>query len=450
MDTLNRLQHGHLQGAQRLDLACDLSSFPREIFDLADTLEVLNLSGNRLQDLPDDLPRLHRMKVLFCGDNQFARIPDSVGRCPQLSMVSFKGNQLTSIEGRALPPALRWLILTDNLLQELPDEIGHCKRLQKLMLAGNQLRALPASMQQCQRLELVRLSANRLTELPAWLLALPQLAWLAYGGNPLSAEDEAHALAMAGVRRIDWSELDLTARLGEGASGHIHQAAWRHEGLLEDIALKLFKGDMTSDGLPLNEMAAWVHAGAHPHLMPVHGVLQGHPDGRLGLVMPRIADDCQSVAAPPSLASCTRDVYPDDLLLDLEMVLRLSTAIARAVAHLHARGVLHGDLYAHNILWNQRGHCLLGDFGAASFLPTARPDVAQALTALEVRAFGHLFEELLARCRLPAHPPGMLARLHTLQARCVRPDPASRPGMAEIAEALASLSDDVGIALAPD
>ncbi|MEA1988208.1 MAG: hypothetical protein U9N57_03220 [Pseudomonadota bacterium] len=40
-------------------------------------------------------------------------------------------------------------------------------------------------MANCQNLQIIRLSANQLTNLPDWLLALPQLAWLAFAGNPL-------------------------------------------------------------------------------------------------------------------------------------------------------------------------------------------------------------------------------------------------------------------------
>ena len=64
-DTLTRLQNGELTGIKRLDLSCGLTEFPREIFALADSLEVLNLSGNQLSSLPDDLWRLHKMQIIF-------------------------------------------------------------------------------------------------------------------------------------------------------------------------------------------------------------------------------------------------------------------------------------------------------------------------------------------------------------------------------------------------
>ena len=45
MDTLAQLRAGQLAGIKRLDLSCGLTEFPREIFDLADSLEILNLSA---------------------------------------------------------------------------------------------------------------------------------------------------------------------------------------------------------------------------------------------------------------------------------------------------------------------------------------------------------------------------------------------------------------------
>ena len=57
--------------------------------------------------------------------------------------------------------------------------------------------------------------------------------------------------------------------------------------------------------------------------------------------------------------------------------MRLAHGIASAASPLHAQGILHGDLYAHNILAIPTGQALLGDFGAASFFEVAAPEVAQ-------------------------------------------------------------------------
>ena len=429
MHTLEALRAGELAGVQRLDLSCGLNGFPREIFALADTLEILNLSGNALSDLPDDLPRLHKLRVFFCSDNLFTHVPEVLGRCPQLEMIGFKANRVETLSATALPPKLRWLILTDNRLCELPPELGSCDRLQKLMLAGNQLQQLPDTLAGCRNLELLRIAANRFEHLPDWLFTLPRLAWLACSGNPCSDFNEAAALEHLHITPVEWHQLELHHQLGEGASGVIHRA--HHHARNEAVAVKLFKGALTSDGLPRSEKAASIAAGAHPGLIPVIGKISEHPEQTPGLVMSLIDPAFRNLAGPPSLASCTRDIYAEDLRFTLPVALKIACGIAAVAEHLHAQGIMHGDLYAHNILWDDAGDCLLGDFGAASFLPQDAQQ-AESMQRIEVRAFACLLEELLDRCEVSAHTAAALAGLRDLQQRCNDADVTSRPLFADI------------------
>lgn len=433
MHTLEALRAGELVGIKRLDLAADLTEFPAEIFDLADSLEVLNLSGNRLRDLPQDLTRLHKLRIIFCSDNRFTHVPEVLGQCTNLEMVGFKANQIAHLSAKALPPKLRWLILTDNRLQQLPAEIGACTNLQKLMLSGNRLQELPAELVACTRLELLRIAANRFERLPDWLLRLPRLAWLAYAGNPFSDAIEKEAMASLAIEHIDWRTLDVQHTLGEGASGIIYRAHRTTEQGVHPVAVKVFKGAVTSDGLPHSEKAACLVAGEHPNLIPVHGRLHGHPTDAIGMVMPLIEPSFINLAGPPSLESCTRDIYASETRFTFEQLMGIARGVASAAAHLHAKGVMHGDLYAHNILWNEKGECLLGDFGAASFLPTQDDSLRQGLQRIEVRAFACLLEELQARCDVSSDV------LRDLQIRCASHEVEARPSFDEIARELASL-----------
>jgi hypothetical protein len=417
MNTLEQLRSGDLRGATRLTLSEGLSEFPRDIFDLADTLEILDLSGNALSALPDDLHRLHRLRVLFASNNRFTDLPEGLGQCTELSMVGFKANCIATVSPEALPLKLRWLILTDNALEHLPDSIGRCADLQKLMLAGNRLRQFPATLADCRRLELLRVAANDLSALPDWLCHLPRLSWLAFAGNPFAAEPP-----LSEGSTIVWADIDLQQVLGEGASGVIHRAVLNGE----PVAVKLFKGAVTSDGLPHSEMAACLHAGAHPSLIPVRGRVIGAPQGSEALVMDLIDPAYRVLAGPPSFDSCTRDIYPADTRVTAEAARMSAKGIASASAHLHARGLLHGDLYAHNILHNGDGHALIGDFGAATYYASGTPD----LQRLDVRAFGCLLEELVQ------YSAATDAVMISLRDACLSDTPADRPLFAEIADVL--------------
>jgi hypothetical protein len=424
---LAALRRGDLAGARELRLP-GLATFPREIFGLADTLEVLDLGNGALTELPKDLGRLHMLRALFCSGNRFERLPPPLGDCAALSQLGFRATGMSEVPGEALPPRLRWLTLTGNRIAALPDVLGE-RPLQKLMLAGNRLSRLPDTLADAGELELIRLGANGFEVLPAWLSALPNLAWVSWAGNPCELAPQA-----VEARQISWGELDVGAFLGEGASGRVHRATWRADArdAALPVAVKIFKGSMTSDGLPEREMLACLAAGAHPNLTSALGRLSDHPEGADALVMPLLPAHWRVLAGPPSLQSCSRDVYDPALRFDAATVRKIARSVGAAAAHLHARGLMHGDLYAHNTLWDgESGEAALSDFGAACALPDGAG--ADQWRRVEVRAWGLLLGELADRIDGPSSET---AGMRALSKACVHPSAHLRPTMAEALEAL--------------
>ena len=386
MNTLEELKAGSLQGCTRLQLVAELTELPKEIYTLADTLEILDLSNNQLSDLPDDFYKLKNLKRLFLSFNQFKHIPDVLRQCLNLIMVAFKGNQITEFKAHCLPTQIEWLILTDNQIPALPDSFGEYSKLKKLALAGNQLTHLPASMANCNELELIRLSANKLTKLEDWLLALPKLAWLAFSGNDLNRSTSLHCEQFS---KITLDEIEVKKQIGQGASGVIHLANWHQR----PVALKLFKGEITSDGYPLDELNCCLKASEHPNLIKALGYVD--EESQLGLVMELISKEFTNLGLPPSLASCTRDTFEDNCQYAPEMVLKIVKQMTSTLAHLHQKQVSHGDIYAHNSMINSQGELLFGDFGAATDLSMLTPDQQQRLESIEVRALGYFIDDLL-------------------------------------------------------
>jgi hypothetical protein len=386
-DTLERLKSGKLIGSKSLKLACGLKEFPIEILALSETLEFLDLSDNQMTVLPASFSKLKKLKIVFFARNSFTIFPTVLRECTALTMIGFKSNQIDVVEEKAFPPMLRWLILTDNKILSLPKSIGDCDRLQKCGLAGNLIQELPFEMSKCQNLELLRLSANRLVSIPEWLFELPKLSWVAFGGNPAT-----HISTLpTDLGSFPWSSFEVKELLGEGASGLIYKASSEAEE--EDIALKVFRGDVTSDGLPEDEMEVSIAAGSHEGLIPVLGKIKDHPEGKSGLLMKLISPDYLNLGNPPSLETCTRDVFDRKTLYSFDSLLKIAKNIASVSEQLHRRGINHGDLYAHNILINDKADCLLGDFGAASFYD-AKSAAADNIERVEVRAFGCLLGDL--------------------------------------------------------
>ncbi len=394
LHTLAQLNRGELKGVVRLQLSENLTTFPEAIFDLADSLEILDLSNNKLSVIPDDLSRLKKLRILFCSNNRFTELPEVLGGCQQLEMIGFKSNQIIRVSSAALPSLTRWLILTDNRIEQLPEDIGRLERIQKLALAGNRLTSLPDSIKNCHKLELIRLSANRLYAFPDVLLSLPRLAWLAFSGNPFCVERDSHDE----FKTVQFGDLALHQVLGQGASGVISLATWQRNtfDFPDKVAVKVFKGEVTSDGYPEDELDACLAVGSHNNLVkPLAKVVDQDCSA---LVMELIPSHYTNLGQPPSLVSCTRDTFLAGLQFSLEKIAYIVEQVDRLVLHFCDKKVSHGDLYAHNILISEEGHVLFGDFGAASKYGNLSMDQQQGIEQIERRALGFFIDDMLSLC----------------------------------------------------
>ncbi len=407
MQTLEELRSGKLKGVKELKISENLSSFPMEIFELADSLELLDLSSNQLSSLPEGMGQFKKLKIAFFSNNDFTSVPSVLKECENLYMLGFKANKIEIFEEDILPLSISWLILTDNKIKKLPDSIGKLSKLQKCALAGNKIEVLPSTMQECKNLELLRLSANRLKEIPSWLLELPKLSWLAFSGNPCSISKETHIKVMA------HSDIDVKELLGEGASGKIYRGHAKE--IDKVVAIKLFKGAVTSDGYAEDEMNAYMSIGEHLNLIKVLARLESSKP--LGLVLEYIPASFKSLGNPPNFDTCTRDTFEDGTAFSVEAIKKIAISIASASAHLHKLGLNHGDLYAHNILVDKESSTYLVDFGAASFYDVNNVNYEK----VEVRAFGCLLDDMLSLC------DDNDDSLENLRDRCMYEKVASRP-----------------------
>ncbi|ASM49776.1 hypothetical protein PESP_a1697 [Pseudoalteromonas espejiana DSM 9414] len=430
MNTLSELSAGKLKGAKRLQLVEEITEFPSEIFTLADTLEVLDLSNNNLSDLPAEFACLHRLKRVFLSFNQFKHIPEVLAKCPALIMVAFKGNQISEFALNSLPKHIEWLILTDNTLSELPEDFGNYTQLKKLALAGNNLKHLPTSMANCTNLELVRLSANNLIKLDDWLLELPKLAWLAFAGNEFN---KAQCLTKSTLKNTPLKNFQLKKVIGQGASGVIHLAKAEHN----NVAVKLFKGSITSDGYPLDEVNCCLQAAKHTNLINVLSYIE--QSTQLGLVMELIDTNYTNLGLPPSLQTCTRDTFNDGCNYPIEAVYKIAKQMANTLAHLHDNHVSHGDIYAHNTMINDQYDVLFGDFGAATNLAMLRIYQQQQIQLIEVRAFGCLIEDLLSTVSTADKQNELFNKMSDIATRAINTAIASRPNF----KALIALLNDL-------
>jgi len=420
---LDEWMRGKISNPKRITISEGLTEFPAMLYTYVDTLEILDLSGNNLSELPEDMYRFTKLKIAFFSQNKFTVFPKQLAQCPSLTMIGFKSNQIVEIPEDALPIHTQWLTLTDNRIEKLPKSIGNCLFLQKLMLAGNRLTSLTEELANCKNLELLRISANQLTEIPAWLLKLPRLSWLAFSGNPctyISTKKEQ-------LPAIEWSRIHVKQQLGEGASGVISKALIDQD---KEVAIKLFKGEVTSDGYPQDELAMCLSTGFHENIVPLTATIANHPEGKQGIIMELIPSEFKNLGLPPSFETCTRDVFPEGQTLTYAQGVKILHGVLEAVKHLHNRGIMHGDLYAHNTLFSYEGNAYLGDFGAATFYAKNSKEAAY-LERLEVRAFGCLVQDVFLQ--IQNNYAGKKALLYIFE-ECMQDDVMCRPAFEQVSD----------------
>ncbi|XP_069465907.1 E3 ubiquitin-protein ligase LRSAM1 isoform X2 [Ambystoma mexicanum] len=133
-----------------LDLSkCEISEIPDAAFSTCKVLQkkVLDLHGNQIASLPDDIGQLFSLQVLNVERNLLSSLPESLGDLVQLQTLNVKGNKL-----KALPStmdrlrSLRTLSISENRLRELPQTLAYVRTLETLTLDGVVMTYPPSSV----------------------------------------------------------------------------------------------------------------------------------------------------------------------------------------------------------------------------------------------------------------------------------------------------------------
>jgi len=186
--------------------------------------------------------------------------------------------------------------------------------------------------------------------------------------------------------------------LGQGASGVISRATWtkRQQTFPDEIAVKVFKGEVTSDGYPEDELQACLKTGNHKNI--IRSLAQVNEQGYLALIMSLIPDSFSNLGLPPCFKSCTRDTFPKNFTLSIKQIDKIVMQMENVFEHLHSNQVCHGDLYAHNTLFDENANIIFGDFGAATMYHMLTDEQQRLIQRVERRALHHFIDDLLSIC----------------------------------------------------
>ncbi|MDB5049369.1 MAG: Leucine rich repeat protein [Fibrobacteres bacterium] len=154
----------------------------------SDRVSALKLSGLKLVKLPAEIGGLSALKYLTLTDNLLDSVPGELWDLSQLVELDLGGNRLKALDPKvANLKKLLLLGLRDNGLPSLPGETYTLVNLTTLLLAGNSLDTLPEAIANLPFLQYLDLSDNLLRTIPFTVAAMDKLDSLDLSSNLLES-----------------------------------------------------------------------------------------------------------------------------------------------------------------------------------------------------------------------------------------------------------------------
>lgn len=167
----------------------NLTEFPsNQIKSAAQTLQILNLSGNQIKSFPSSAGIFNHLTELWLNGNQITSLAPEIAKIQPLEKLNLANNALTS-----LPNTIGYLKNLDDLnlmgnqLESLPDSIGNLWKLEVLDLSCNGLKSLPEEITYLTRVMEINLGSNNLVQLPQAIGRLSRMVSLNIADNNLRA-----------------------------------------------------------------------------------------------------------------------------------------------------------------------------------------------------------------------------------------------------------------------
>jgi serine/threonine protein kinase len=159
---------------------------------------------------------------------------------------------------------------------------------------------------------------------------------------------------MEDLTGMQFGPYQIVAPLGEGGMAAVYKAY--QPGMDRYVALKILPRHFASDPTFVQRFereARIIARLQHIHILPVFDY--GSADGYTYFVMPFVETG--------TLAHLLRGEP-----LPLPQIIRIISQIGDALDYAHSHGVIHRDIKPSNILIDERGNCLLADFGIGKVL----------------------------------------------------------------------------------
>lgn len=149
-------------------------------------LRKLSLPSNNLRSLPKTIQSLAHLKGLDLSDNPLNEIPSVIFACRSLEELYLNQSAIHQLEEEiAELSELKYLNLSVNILHKLPKGITKLSKLESLVVSDCHLESIPSAIGDLKKLKTLNLYKNKIGELPASFSTLEALENCVLLDNPI-------------------------------------------------------------------------------------------------------------------------------------------------------------------------------------------------------------------------------------------------------------------------
>ncbi|WP_336518153.1 hypothetical protein [Pollutibacter soli] len=168
------------------------------------SLKILWLTDGRIKTIPNNISELKNLEELWLDDNELATFPEPVKQLKSLKYLRLFGNKIKMLSFKKQElPNLIYIDLCYNEFETFPVQLSALLSLKRVIIWHNTINKIPASIKLFKKIEEINLESNNLTSLPKQFGRLKTLQKLSLRDNKLSDKSVKVVYNLYNLKELD-------------------------------------------------------------------------------------------------------------------------------------------------------------------------------------------------------------------------------------------------------